>query len=292
VFNGKRAIKIELLIYYTKLNFVLYAKSLIFEASINIITMRQYIVAGNWKMNKSLEDGLKLASEVINIANDEVKSNVNIVLCPPFTHLTSVKKLIGDSKNIFLGAQNVSNKKSGAYTGEISVEMLKSVGVDYVIIGHSERREYFNESNEMLAEKTNLVLEAGMVPIFCMGETLAQREQGIHIDFVKSQITDSLFHLVDTAFRKVVLAYEPIWAIGTGVTASSEQAQEMHLMIRNHIASKYGQATADAITIQYGGSCKASNAVELFDCPDIDGGLIGGAALVAREFVEVVKAAK
>lgn len=254
--------------------------------------MRQYIVAGNWKMNKSLEEGLKLASEVINIANDEVKSNVKVVLCTPFVHLSSVKKLIGDSKNIFLGAQNVSNKKSGAYTGEISVEMLKSVGVDFVIIGHSERREYFNESNEVLAEKVDLVLEAGMTPIFCMGETLAQREAGIHIDFVKSQISESLFHLVDADFRKVVLAYEPIWAIGTGVTASSAQAQEMHDMIRKHIVSKYGQATADAITIQYGGSCNESNAVELFNCPDIDGGLIGGASLVARKFVDVCKAAK
>ena len=254
--------------------------------------MRQYIVAGNWKMNKNLDEGLKLASEVINIAKDEVKSNVKIVLCPSFVHLSSVKKLIGDSKNIFLGAQNVSNKKSGAYTGEVSVEMLKSVGVDFVIIGHSERREYFNETNEQLAEKVDLVLEAGMTPIFCMGESLAQREAGVHIDFIKSQITESLFHLVDADFRKVVLAYEPIWAIGTGVTASTAQAQEIHDIIRKHIASKYGQSTADAITIQYGGSCKASNAGELFASADIDGGLIGGASLVAREFIDVVKAAK
>ena len=254
--------------------------------------MRQYIIAANWKMNKTLEEGQKLASEIINIVSDEVKSDAQVVICAPFIHLTAVKALIGSKKNIFLGAQNVSNKESGAYTGEVSAAQLKSVGVDFVIIGHSERREYFNESNEMLAEKVDLAIKHGIRPIFCCGESLAQREQGVHIDFIKSQLTESLFHLTEQDFLKTVIAYEPIWAIGTGLTASSEQAQEIHLEIRNHIASKYGKATADAITIQYGGSLKPSNAVEILAQHDIEGGLIGGASLVARDFADIVKAAK
>jgi len=250
--------------------------------------MRKKIVAGNWKMNKNLEDGLKLASEVINIAKDELPSDVTIVLCTPFIHLASVAKLLEGSK-VKLGAQNTYSKASGAYTGEISVEMLKSVGVSYVILGHSERREYFAETNAQLAEKVNLVLGAGLTPIFCCGETLSQREAGIHIDFVKQQLTESLFHLSEEEFKKVVIAYEPIWAIGTGVTASSDQAQEMHKYIRDHFASKYGQSVADEITIQYGGSAKPSNAKELFGKPDVDGGLIGGASLVARDFIDIAK---
>lgn len=252
--------------------------------------MRKKIVAGNWKMNNDLEAGYKLATEVNNIVKDEVSANVEVVLCAPFIHLSGLSKLV--SGKVKLGAQNVYTKKSGAYTGEISAEMLKSVGVSYVILGHSERREYFGESNAFLAEKVNIVLENGLTPIFCIGETLKQREEGIHFDLVRSQLTESLFHLSAEAFANVVIAYEPIWAIGTGVTASTEQAQEIHAVIRQHIASKYGNEVANNTTIQYGGSCNPTNAPELFACADIDGGLIGGASLEARKFIDVIKAIK
>lgn len=251
--------------------------------------MRKKIVAGNWKMNKNLEDGLKLATEVANIADAEIQNDVTVVLCTPFVHLSAVSKIIQNSKKLSLGAQNVATKESGAYTGEISVEMVKSVGVHYVILGHSERREYYNETNAQLTEKLNLVLKHGLVPIFCCGETLAQREKGIHLDFVKSQLTESLFHLSAEDFAKVVIAYEPIWAIGTGVTATSEQAQFMHQELRKHLATKYG-SVGENTSILYGGSAKPSNAKELFACADIDGGLIGGASLVARDFVDIAKA--
>lgn len=249
--------------------------------------MRKKIVAGNWKMNKTIDEGLALASEVVGIAKDEVKNDAAIVLCTPFISLYSVSKLIEGSK-VSLGAQNCYDKESGAYTGETSVSMLKSVGTKYVILGHSERREYFGESNKFLADKVNAVLKAGLIPIFCCGETLAQREKGIHIDFVNSQLTESLFHLSEEEFKKVVIAYEPIWAIGTGVTASSAQAQEMHEKIRTHLASKYGKA-AEETSILYGGSCKPDNAKELFALKDVDGGLIGGASLKARDFIDIVK---
>jgi triosephosphate isomerase len=246
--------------------------------------MRKKIVAGNWKMNKDLNEGLKLASEVINMAKDEVNTNTTLVLCTPFIHLSAVSNLLKGQKNVFLGAQNCYAKASGAYTGEISVSMLKSV-----IIGHSERREYFKETNQMLAEKVNIVLENGLSPIFCCGETLNERNSGKHIDIVKSQITESLFQLSESQLKNVVIAYEPVWAIGTGVTASTEQAQEMHKMIREHLAGKYGQNVANEISILYGGSCKPSNSKELFACPDIDGGLIGGASLVSRDFIDIGK---
>jgi triosephosphate isomerase len=252
--------------------------------------MRQKIVAGNWKMNKDFDKGLELASEVVNMVKGEVKSAVTVVLCTPFIHLNSVKKIVGDQANVKLGAQNCHTKASGAYTGEVSAEMLKSIGTDYVILGHSERREYFHETNAELAEKVNIVLANGMIPLFCCGESLELRQNGDFIGFVSQQITESLFHLSAEDFAKVVIAYEPIWAIGTGLTASAAQAQEMHAALRQHLASKYGQAAANATPILYGGSAKPSNAVELFSCPDVDGGLIGGASLVARDFVDVVKA--
>jgi triosephosphate isomerase (TIM) len=251
--------------------------------------MRKKIVAGNWKMNKDLNEGLKLASEVINMAKDEVNTNTALVLCAPFIHLASLSNLLKGEKNVFLGAQNCYTKASGAYTGEVSVSMLKSVGVQYVIIGHSERREYFKETNQQLADKVNIVLENGLLPIFCCGETLDERNSGKHVDIVKSQITESLFHLSEPQLKNVVIAYEPVWAIGTGVTASTEQAQEMHKVIREHLASKYGQNVANEISILYGGSCKPSNSKELFACPDIDGGLIGGASLVSRDFIDIGK---
>lgn len=252
--------------------------------------MRKTVIAGNWKMNKTLEDSLKLATEVVTIANDEVNNNVQIVMCVPFTSLHAVSNIVKGTK-VALGAQNCYSKASGAFTGEISAEMLKSVGVQYVILGHSERREYFGESNAMLAEKVNIVLATGMTPIFCCGETLAQREKGIHIDFINAQLTESLFHLSPAYFQKIIIAYEPIWAIGTGVTATTAQAQEMHEKIRNHIANKYGPEVAETIVIQYGGSMKPDNAKELLSCKDVDGGLIGGASLKARDFIDVIKGA-
>ncbi|MFN0048094.1 MAG: triose-phosphate isomerase [Cytophagales bacterium] len=250
--------------------------------------MRKKIVAGNWKMNKNFEDGLKLAAEVINIADAEVPADVQLVVCTPFIHLAAIAKLTSSSKRVATGAQNMYQKESGAYTGEISAEMITSIGVKYVILGHSERREYFGETNAQLAEKVNIALKHGLTPLFCCGETLSQREAGIHFDFVKQQLTESLFHLSPEEYAKIVIAYEPIWAIGTGVTATSAQAQEIHLEIRKHLASKYG-AVGENTSILYGGSAKPSNAKELFACPDVDGGLIGGASLVARDFIDIAK---
>jgi triosephosphate isomerase (TIM) len=251
--------------------------------------MRQKIVAGNWKMNKTLDEGTALISEVTNMVNDEVPSDVQIVLATPFIHLTVARKMIESYPNIALGAQNCSDKASGAYTGEISAAMLKSAGVSFVILGHSERRQYFSETNGQLAEKVNLVLQNGMRPIFCCGESLDQRESGVHIDFVRQQITESLFHLDTKELEKVVIAYEPIWAIGTGKTASSEQAQEMHREIRQHLTGKYGKEVADRISILYGGSANPGNARDLFARPDVDGGLIGGASLKSRDFTDIAK---
>ncbi|QSE97965.1 triose-phosphate isomerase [Fulvivirga lutea] len=251
--------------------------------------MRQHIVAGNWKMNNSLNEGLKLTTEIMNMVADEVRGNAKVILAPPFIHLTQVKSLIKGAKNVHLSAQNCNHNPSGAFTGEVSASMLNSVGVEYVIIGHSERREYFNETNAQLAAKVNLALENNLLPIFCCGESLEIRESGNFIDFICNQIKESLFHLSEEQFQKVVIAYEPIWAIGTGKTASSEQAQEVHAAIRKFIASKYGANVADDTSILYGGSCKPSNAKELFACADVDGGLIGGASLKSRDFVDIVK---
>jgi len=250
--------------------------------------MRKKIVAGNWKMNKTLEEGLALTSEIVNMAKDEVRNEVTIILNPPFPLLNSVYKLIKDTKQIYLGAQNCSQHASGAYTGEVSVSMIKSVGAEYVIIGHSERREYFKETNDLLAEKINIALENNLKPIYCCGETLDIREKGTYVDFVCNQITEGLFHLTKEQFGKIVIAYEPIWAIGTGVTASSAQAQEMHLKIRAHISTNYGQEIANDTTLLYGGSCNSKNAKELFMNPDVDGGLIGGAALKSRDFIDII----
>jgi triosephosphate isomerase (TIM) len=251
--------------------------------------MRKKIVAGNWKMNKTLGEGLNLAKEVCELSKAELNSDVQLVLCTPYIHLEEAANIVQGAKGIAIGAQNCHSKTSGAYTGEISIDMLKSVAVEYVILGHSERREYFAETNEQLKEKTDLVLSRGLTPIFCCGETLAQREANIHFKFVCDQLTESLFHLDADTIKKVVIAYEPIWAIGTGVTASSAQAQEMHLLLRTHFASKYGKEVAAEISILYGGSAKPSNAKELFACPDVDGGLIGGASLVARDFIDIAK---
>ena len=251
--------------------------------------MRKKIVAGNWKMNNTLEEGQKLTSEIVNMVNDEVTDDTTVVLAPPFVHLTTVKSGISGASKVHLSAQNCSEHASGAYTGEVSAPMLKSVGVAYVILGHSERREYFAETNTQLASKVDIALENGLIPIFCCGESLEIREDGNFIDFVCKQIEESLFHLSDEDFGKIVIAYEPIWAIGTGRTASAEQAQEMHAALRSFIGQKYGDTIADNTSILYGGSAKPDNAPELFACPDVDGGLIGGASLKSRDFVDVVK---
>ena len=251
--------------------------------------MRKQLVAGNWKMNNDLDEGLKLTSEIVNMVEDEVRGNVGIVLAPPFVHLTKVGQLLRSEARISLAAQNCSEHEKGAYTGEVSAGMLASAGVNFVILGHSERREYFKETNEQLARKTDRVLSHGLLPIFCCGESLEIRENGTYEDFVCNQLKESLFHLSEDEMRKVTIAYEPIWAIGTGKTASSDQAQEMHHVIRSFIAGEYGKELADDLTILYGGSCKPSNAKELFACPDVDGGLIGGASLSSRDFVDIVK---
>lgn len=252
--------------------------------------MRKKLVAGNWKLNNTLEDSVNLAKEVDELVSNEVNSDVDIAVCPTFPNLYPVNEILKASGKVKLGAQNCYTQESGAYTGEVSAPMLKSIGASYVLIGHSERREYFSEDNAFLSDKVKAALEAGLTPVFCCGESLDQRESGIHFDFVKSQLTESLFDLSDEDFAKIVIAYEPIWAIGTGVTASKEQAQEMHKVLRDHIASKYGAEAADDTTILYGGSCKPNNAGELFACPDIDGGLIGGASLKARDFIDIVNA--
>ncbi|HEY4324967.1 MAG TPA: triose-phosphate isomerase [Mucilaginibacter sp.] len=251
--------------------------------------MRKKIVAGNWKMNLDYNEGLSLFSEIINMVKDEITGKQEAVVCSPYIHLHSLVQLAKGYDKISLGAQNAHQAESGAYTGEISAKMIKSLGVNYVILGHSERRQYFGESNELLAKKVDTVLNNDLKPIFCIGETLQEREANQHFNIIKSQLEEGVFHLDEEQFGNLVIAYEPVWAIGTGKTASSEQAQEIHAFIRIEIAAKYGQAVANDMTILYGGSCNPKNAPELFAQPDIDGGLIGGASLKSRDFVDIVK---
>jgi triosephosphate isomerase (TIM) len=253
--------------------------------------MRQKIVAGNWKMNKTLEEATALASEVMGMVADEVKGNVKVIFCTPFPYLLPVKNLLGNTSRIAVGAQNCSEHESGAYTGEVSAPMLKSMNIPYVILGHSERRQYFGENGKLLAKKIDTSLKHELTPIFCCGEPLEVREKNEHEKLVKQQVEESLFHLDAASLQKIVIAYEPVWAIGTGKTATAQQAQEMHAVIRKHLASKFGQAVADSISILYGGSVNAANAKELFSCPDVDGGLVGGASLKSREFTEIIKSA-
>lgn len=240
-------------------------------------------------MNMDYNEGLSLFSEVINMVKDEVTGSQQAVVCSPFIHLHSLTHLAKGYTKVAVGAQNAHQAESGAYTGEISAKMINSVGAEYVILGHSERRQYFGEDNALLAKKTDTVLANGLKPIFCIGETLDERNAGQHFDIIKNQLVEGVFHLDTAQFGKLVIAYEPVWAIGTGVTASSAQAQEIHAFIRQEIVAKYGQAVADGITILYGGSCNPKNAPELFAQPDIDGGLIGGASLKSRDFVDIVK---
>ncbi|MGV3639589.1 MAG: triose-phosphate isomerase [Adhaeribacter sp.] len=251
--------------------------------------MRKKIVAGNWKMNKTFEEAQALASEVVNMVKDEVSNDALAVLCPSFPYLPAVSKAVAGSANIHVGAQNCHQQASGAYTGEVSAPMLASVGVEYVILGHSERRQYFQEDNQLLEVKVKAVLNQGLKPIFCIGESLEEREQDQTFAVLETQLKEGLFHLSNEEFAQVVIAYEPIWAIGTGKTASSQQAQEVHAFIREQIARAYDAAAAQETTILYGGSCNPANARELFACPDIDGGLIGGASLKSRDFVDIIK---
>ena len=256
--------------------------------SINSKKMRKKIVAGNWKMNKNLQEGIELAKE-LNTALSTKKPNCGVVICTPFIHLASVAPLL-DASIIGLGAENCADKESGAYTGEVSAEMVKSTGAQYVILGHSERRGYYHETAEILKEKVQLALKHGLEVIFCIGEDLATREAGKQNEVVKAELEGSLFNLSAEEFSHIILAYEPIWAIGTGKTATPEQAEDMHAFIRSTIAGKFGKEAAEDVTILYGGSCKPGNAKELFAKPDIDGGLIGGASLKAADFQAIISA--
>lgn len=253
--------------------------------------MRKQIAAANWKMNLTYQQAEKLLHEILNaqlpLSNDQL-----VLFGVPFPYLIMANSEVAEEENYFIAAQNCSDKKSGAYTGEVSTEMLHSIGIKYCIIGHSERREYFEESNQTLAEKINICLQQGITPVFCCGEALSIRDAGNQNEFVHTQLEESLFHLSPELFQKLIIAYEPIWAIGTGRTASTEQAQEMHQHLRTVIRNKYGAAVADSVSILYGGSVKASNAAELFGSPDVDGGLVGGASLQAAEFQQIIKALK
>lgn len=250
--------------------------------------MRKNIVAGNWKMNKTLPEGLALATE-LNKMLSNYQPKCEVIIAPPFIHLASITATI-DTKKIGVSAQNCADKESGAYTGEVSAAMVKSTGANYVILGHSERRTYYGETPVLLKEKVNLALKNELTPIFCIGEVLAERESGIYFDVVKSQIEGSLFHLSAEDFSKIILAYEPVWAIGTGKTATPQQAQEMHAFIRKTITEKYGKNIAENTSILYGGSCNPANAKELFANEDVDGGLIGGASLKAADFKAIIDA--
>lgn len=250
--------------------------------------MRKNIVAGNWKMNKTLQEGVALATEITSTLKNKSLA-CEVILGTPFIHLSSVVSVV-EKTGIHVAAQNCADKASGAYTGEVSAAMVKSTGADYVILGHSERREYYHETSEILNRKVALALENGLTPIYCCGEALEVRNANGQNDFVKKQLDETIFNLSAEEFKKIVIAYEPIWAIGTGVTASTAQAQEMLAFIRGLIADKFGKEIADNTSILYGGSCNAANAPELFAQPDIDGGLIGGASLKAADFIAITQA--
>ena len=248
--------------------------------------MRKNIVVGNWKMNLQRQESLDLVEKVISMLKN---NDVEVVLAPSYTYLYKVNKMCADLSFVQTASQDISKNKNGAFTGEVSAEMIHSLGVKYTILGHSERREYFNESNQDLKSKVNLSISNDLDVIFCCGESLEQRDSDIHFDWIKSQIEESLFHLPEEEFSKIIIAYEPIWAIGTGVTASSFQAEEVHAFIRSLIFDKYGDNVSSNCSILYGGSCNPNNAKELFSKENIDGGLIGGASLDANSFIEIIK---
>ncbi len=253
--------------------------------------MRRQIAAANWKMNCTYQQGEILLNKILK-SHPKVSDNNLVIFAVPFPYLIMANSEVAEEPNFFIAAQNCHEKSAGAYTGEISVEMLKSIRIEYCIIGHSERRQYFGETNEVLARKIDVCLEYEICPIFCCGEPLPIREAGEENSYVEVQLKESLFHLSSDQISKIVIAYEPIWAIGTGKTASTAQAQEMHAHLRSVLAKQYSAKIADQIPILYGGSVKANNAKEIFGSPDVDGGLVGGASLVAEEFIQIIQSLK
>ena len=252
--------------------------------------MRKNIVAGNWKMNKSFEEADELVNDIMTqLEEKELPENTMMIICPPFPYLELCSDYSDDSY-FMVGAQNVNDNDKGAYTGEVSASMLKSMGIEYCIVGHSERRAYYGETDAIVARKVDQLLKNEIRPIVCCGEVLEEREAGKQFDVVGRQIKDGLFHLTPEQFKEIIIAYEPVWAIGTGKTATPDQAQEIHAYIRGLIVEKYGKEVADDTSILYGGSCKPSNAKELFANPDVDGGLIGGASLQADDFMKIAMA--
>ena len=253
--------------------------------------MRKQIAAANWKMNCSYQQAEKLLDDILK-PGIQLDPHQQVLFAVPFPYLIMANSEVSDERNYDIAAQNCYTKKSGAYTGEVSAEILDSINIKYCIIGHSERREYFNESNQMLAEKLNILLEFGITPVFCCGEPLSIREAGTQNSYVETQLRESLFHLSDAQISQIIIAYEPIWAIGTGKTATTAQAQEIHAYLRSVLAKQYGKPVANDISILYGGSVKAANAKELFASEDVDGGLVGGASLNATEFIAIIEALK
>lgn len=253
--------------------------------------MRKQIAAANWKMNKSYQDGVKLLDDVLS-AEILLGDHQQVIFAVPFPYLIMANSEVAEETNNFVSAQNCHHKEAGAYTGEVSASMLHSINVKYCIIGHSERREYFQENNKMLAEKLDRCFDHQVTPIFCCGEPLEIREAETQNEYVSIQLKESLYHLPANKVKTLIIAYEPIWAIGTGKTASTQQAQEMHAFIRSQLKNKFGEEIANEIPILYGGSVKAENAKEIFACEDVDGGLVGGASLVADDFIQIIKALK
>jgi triosephosphate isomerase (TIM) len=250
--------------------------------------MRQKIVAGNWKMNNDFQEAEDLLFDIADLLGEKGRGDTVVIACPPVLYLEMATDVAVEN-DFLVGAQNCSQHESGAYTGEISASMINSVGATHVILGHSERRAYFGETNQIVAAKVDAALRNELIPIFCCGEVKAERETGIYFDIVKTQISEGIFHLAAEQIENLIIAYEPVWAIGTGLTASPEQAQEMHAYIRGLISQKYGEKVAESTSILYGGSCNAKNAKELFSQPDVDGGLIGGASLKAEDFVTIIQ---
>ena len=253
--------------------------------------MRKQIAVANWKMNLTFQEGEKLLDDIL-CSEISLQPYQQVIFAVPYPYLLMTRSEVEEESNYFAAAQNCYHKKSGAFTGEVSAEMIHSIGIHYCVVGHSERREYFSESNTILAEKVNLCLQNFITPIFCCGEPLNIREAGTQNDFVAEQLKESLFHLQGITIKNIIIAYEPIWAIGTGKTASTDQAQEMHAYIRSVLTSRYGDDIASQISILYGGSVKANNSKEIFGCPDVDGGLVGGASLKADEFVQIINGLK
>jgi triosephosphate isomerase (TIM) len=249
--------------------------------------MRKKIVAGNWKMNKTLSEGIALAEELKKYIIENNTGKTGVIISPPFVHLADIVRIVNPG-NISVSAQNCSSEDKGAYTGEVSAEMIRSCGASHVIVGHSERRQYFNEDNFTLNKKVKVCLKNELIPIYCCGEKLYEREENLQFNIVNQQLSEGLFNLTGDEFSKIIIAYEPVWAIGTGKNATPRQAQEMHRYIRDVISKKYGGSIAEETTILYGGSCNSANAAELFSNPDVDGGLIGGASLKADEFIKII----